>query len=85
MPGISTASKTHADNRTNQNYLLMTHSHANGTNNKGGQGVTYDEEFEKDYKKYYESQVGVPKPDASDSKFLKSIDDCQIPDEFNDH
>lgn len=83
MPGISTASKTHADNRTHQNYLLMTHSQANGTNNKGP--GNYDEEFEKDYKKYYESQVAVPKPDASDSKFLKSIDDCQIPDEFNDH
>jgi hypothetical protein len=77
MPGISTASKTHADNRTHQNYLLMTHSQANGTNNKGGQGGTYDEEFEKDYKNYYESQVAAAaNPDASDSKFLKSIDDC---------
>ena len=85
MPGISTASKTQMENRTHQNYLLMTNSQANGTNNKGGQGGTYDEEFEKDYKKYYESQTAVAKHDASDSKFLKSIDDCQIPDEFNNH
>lgn len=62
----------------------MTHSQANGTNNKGGQGGIYDEEFEKDYQKYYEGRI-VAKPDASDSKFLRSIDDCQIPDEFNNN
>jgi hypothetical protein len=45
----------------------MTHSNANGTNNKRDQ---YDKDFEKDYQKYNQSQVvAAARPDASDSKF----------------